>query len=299
MRKTSLMAMSLAAALLASGPAQADGEDCRLGRFVSLPITIDDAGGVTVPVKIDDQQQNMLIDTGGVYSMLTNAVAAGLGLKPRMLWGMRLTMWGGRNLDHYVVSHSLEIAGGKVHDREFVILPDDLLPPGVDGILGPDIMQIFDVDFDFASGKVGLFSQKHCEGKVVYWTHDPFAAVPFKMDEGRHIKIVVQLDGQEVPAVLDTGAYRSAMSLETAEDMFKLDPATLSKNNGRYPFKALTLEGVTVNNPDLVLVPDDKSKVMGGYREPKLLLGMGVLRQLHLYIAYKEHLIYATAASAH
>jgi len=288
-----------ATVLMACGAAAADSETCKLGRYVALPITIDDAGGVTVPVKIDDQQQNMLIDTGGVYSMLTNAVAAGLGLKPRMLWGMRLTMWGGRNLDHYVVSHSLEIAGGKVHDREFVILPDDLLPPGVDGILGPDIMQIFDVDFDFASGKVGLFSQKHCEGKVVYWTHDPFAAVPFKMDEGRHIKIVVQLDGQEVPAVLDTGAYRSAMSLETAEDMFKLDPATLSKNNGRYPFKALTLEGVTVNNPDLVLVPDDKSKVMGGYREPKLLLGMGVLRQLHLYIAYKEHLIYATAASAH
>jgi hypothetical protein len=26
---------------------------------------------------------------------------------------------------------------------------------------------------------------------------------------------------------------------------------------------------------------------------------MGILRQLHLYIAYKEHNIYVTAASAH
>ena len=81
--------------------------------------------------------------------------------------------------------------------------------------------------------------------------------------------------------------------------MFKIDPATLSKNNGRYPFKLLTLQGVAVNNPDLVLVADDASKVMGGYREPKLILGMGILRQLHVYIAYKERNIYVTTATAH
>jgi predicted aspartyl protease len=299
MPKAGLAAMFLAAALLASGVAQADGEKCSLGRFAALPITIDDAGGIAVPMNIDDQKQNMLIDTGGIYSMLTNAAAARLGLKPKMLWGVSFTMWGGRTLDHYVTTHSFEIAGGKGHDRDFVILPDDLLPPGVDGILGPDIMQVFDIEFDFAAGKVGLFSQKHCEGKVVYWTQDPFAVVPFKMDESWHIKIAVQLDGQEVLAILDTGAYRSAMSLETAEDMFKIDPAVLTKNNGRHPFKTLTLQGVSVNNPDIVLVPDDSSKVMGGYRQPKLILGMGVLRQLHVYIAYKEHNIYATAASAH
>jgi hypothetical protein len=89
------------------------------------------------------------------------------------------------------------------------------------------------------------------------------------------------------------------MSLEAAENMFKIDPATLSKNNGRYSFKTLTLQDVTVNNPDIILVPNDKSQVMGGYRQTNLILGMGILRQLHLYIAYKEHTIYATAASAH
>ena len=89
------------------------------------------------------------------------------------------------------------------------------------------------------------------------------------------------------------------MSLDTAVDLFKIDPATLKKNNGRYPFKMLTLQGVTVNNPDIILVPDDKSKIMGGYRQPKLILSMGILRQLHLFIAYKEHNIYVTSASAH
>jgi len=299
MRKAFLMAMSLTAALLASGAALADGAKCSLGRYATLPITIDDAGGVTVPLKVEDQVQNMLIDTGGVFSMLNESTAARLKLRPEIITMGWMKMFGGRKLYHYVVAHSMEIAGARVRDRQFVLLPNDFLPPGVDGILGPDILQVFDVDFDFAAGKVGLFSHDHCPGKVVYWTHDPYAEILFKLDEERHIKIDVQLDGQEVPAILDTGAFRSAMSLETAKDMFKIDSATLNKNNGRYPFKTLTLQGVTVNDPDLVLISDDVSKIMGGYRQPKLILGMGVLRQLHMYIAYKEHNIYVTAASAH
>ena len=299
MRKAILMAISLAAVLSTSGAALADGEKCSLGRYGTLPITIDDAGGVTVPMKVEDQEQNMLIDTGGVFSMLADAAAARLNLRPQMIWGASLTMLGGKTLDHYVVAHSMEIAGARVRDRKFVLIPNDFLPPGVDGILGPDILQVFDVDFDFAASKVGLFSRDHCEGKVVYWTHDPHAQIPFKLDEGRHIKIDLQLDGQEVPAILDTGSSRSLMSLDTAVDLFKIDPAVLSKNHNHYPFKMLTLEGVTVNNPDIILVPNDKSQVMGGYRQTNLILGMGILRQLHLYIAYKEHTIYATAASAH
>ncbi len=38
----------------------------------------------------------------------------------------------------------------------------------------------------------------------------------------------------------------------------------------------------------------------GGYTlDFQALLGMEVLRQLHLYVAYKEHKLYVTSASAH
>ena len=305
MRKLSLIAMSLAAALFASGAARADDEKCSLGRYVSLPITIDASGGVTVPLKVEDQVQNMLVDTGGFFSMLTESTTARLNLRPQMMYMQWMTMFGGRKLDHYVTAHSMEIAGAQVKDKQFVLIPDDVLPAGVDGALAPDVLRVFDVDFDFAAGKLGLFSQDHCEGKVVYWMHGEYVVIPFKMDSNWHIEIDVQLDGKEVSAGLDTGSDRSLMSLETAEDLFKIDDAALNASKGHYPFKTLTLQGadanqsVTVNNPDLILVPDDKSQVMGGYRQPKLILGMGVLRQLHLYIAYKEHKLYVTAASAH
>ena len=210
--------------------------------------------------------------------MLTQSAAERLKLRPMMMIMVYMKMFGGRTLDHYVVAHSMEIAGAHVRNHEFVLIPDDILPPSIDGILGPDILQVFDADFNFAASKLDLFSNDHCPGKVVYWTHDDYAVIPFKMDEGRHIQVDVQLDGKDVSAIIDTGSSRSLMSLETAEDMFKLDEKALSAKNGHYPFKTLTLQGITVNNPDLILVPDDKSQIMGGYREPRLILGMGVLR---------------------
>ncbi len=299
MRKVWFVAICIAALVCGLGAAKADDEKCHLVRYTSLPITIDESGGVTVPIKVEDQIQNLLVDTGGAFSMLTQSAADRLKLRSMMMIMVYMKMFGGRTLDHYVVAHSMEVVGVHVRDHQFVVIPDDILPPSVDGILGPDILQVFDADFNFAASKLDLFSNDHCPGKVVYWTHDDYAVIPFKMDEGRHIQVDVQLDGKDVSAIIDTGASRSLMSLETAEDMFKLDEKTLSANNGHYPFKALTLQGITVNNPDLILVSDDKSKIMGGYREPRLILGMGVLRQLHLYIAYKEHNIYVTPASAH
>jgi hypothetical protein len=52
-----------------------------------------------------------------------------------------------------------------------------------------------------------------------------------------------------------------------------------------------------VSYPDIVLIPDRESKV--GASGPKMLLGMNVLRHLHLYIAYGEHKLYVTPATAH
>lgn len=299
MRPTFFIAMWLTAALVAAGASGAEPEKCTLGRYATLPITFDEAGLVTVPFKIGGQEENLLVDTGGMFSMLTNSAASRLGLKPITLeWGTELYGWGGRRLNHYVEAHDIEIAGAMLHKKDFVLAPDDYLPLDDDGILAPDILMIFDVDFDFANSRIGLFSQEHCEGKVVYWTHDDYAAIPFKLDEGRHLKINVTLDGKEVPAIIDTGASRTVMSLEAAESLFDIPPSAVTQE-GQYPFKALTFQGVTVNNPAIILVPDDKSQIMGRNSAPQMIVGMGVLRHLHLYIAFKERKIYVTPASAH
>jgi hypothetical protein len=64
----------------------------------------------------------------------------------------------------------------------------------------------------------------------------------------------------------------------------------------RYPFSTLALQGVTVNNPEIDLVP--QSAFFRDGRGPQLLLGIGVLRQLHIYVAYDEQVLYVTPAEA-
>jgi len=288
-------AAAVALSCLAAAPAA---EDCHLKRYVSLPMTIDEGGLITVPLTVADEQVNLMVDTGGAFSMLTDRTAARLKLRSRMMHFQWVTMFGGRTLDHYVEA-PIAIGSAVAPNRPFILIPDDSLPPSDDGILAPDILAIFDVEFDFAASKVSLFLPHPCEGKAVYWTTGDYAVVPFKLDDGRHIKVKIALDGKEVNGIIDTGSSDTAMSLETAIDLFKLDPKVLQAEKNRHEFQTLELNGLTVSRPHIILVPDDKSKIMGGYREPEMLLGISVLRQLHMMVAFKEHNIYMTAASAH
>jgi hypothetical protein len=60
-----------------------------------------------------------------------------------------------------------------------------------------------------------------------------------------------------------------------------------------YPFKLLDFNGIAVSNPRLQIVSD-------GYL-PKgidMLVGVSILRRLHLYIAYGEEKLYITPAGA-
>ncbi len=168
-------------------------------------------------------------------------------------------------------------------------------------------MRNYDADFDFANATFNLFSRDHCEGRVVYWTHDPYGVVEITLNDYGQITVPVMLDGKEIRAIIDTGAYHSAASLETIESEFGIDEknpdlrfapdSKASHPRYRYPFKTLSFQSVTINNPDLLLVPDDQSKQSGS--APKIMLGINVLKRLHLYVAYGERKLYVTPAAAH
>ena len=80
-------------------------------------------------------------------------------------------------------------------------------------------------------------------------------------------------------------------------------------------FKSLSLEGITVINPDMTVIPDllrtklrkPQQSLEGDTRIPNpnnetgmsdVILGTDILHHLHIYIAYKERKLYITAADA-
>ena len=288
---------------------------------------IKDNRAVVVPVTLGGKPKLLLVDTGGAVTEMTPQAADELALT-RARTGMQLFDVAG-HMSNQFVHTSLGLGVLTARDMVFMVSPgNDPISDDADvaGILGPDIMQHYDVDIDFGTGKFNLLSQDHCEGKVLYWKADAVAVVPMRLMDSGHIQLQVILDGQPVTAMLDTGAYNTTLTTLVAEGTFGLKPGSAEMpQTGQLPdrpvaltyhhvFKSLGFEGIAVNNPDIDIIPDFLKQVATENATPDtgshlvtpksnetaqaMLLGMDVLRHFHFYIAYKENKVYITPATA-
>lgn len=286
-------------------------KQCQLGRYASLDMLTQPDGQFVVPVTINDRPMQMLVDTGGYSSSISVEVAEQLGVKRN--W----TPYGGAflnnvTLDEYAYLDSLQVGPLRSSDRwQVLIIPADINSQSVAGLLGPDFMANYDVEFDFFRGKFNLFRHNTCPGHAVYWTHDAYAAVPMTLDRGFHITVQALLDGKPVTIIIDTGTTNSVMSLDTARELFGWSDNDLrlkslgsqSINGGAetpqysFPFASLNFEGIAISNPQIILIPREHYN-LGRHHDASIVLGMSVLRQLHMYVAYQEGMLYLTSAEA-
>ena len=109
----------------------------------------------------------------------------------------------------------------------------------------------------------------------------------------------MNLDGQTLWATIDTGAARSSIRDETAQKLFHLEPEINTRAFGK-----LSIADLVIANPLLDVAPGRASvRQPGGpintrFKYPDLVIGMDVLRKLHLYFAFQEKTMYVSPASA-
>jgi predicted aspartyl protease len=300
-----LAVMVLALVSVANGADAA--VECVLTRVASLPMAEDHEGAPTVQVVIGGRTLTMLVNTGDALSILTEPAARSLGLTPQSFNFRGSNNYGGQTIDRYVVAHDMQIGALKSDSADFAFMPAGRMSENLDGAISSDILRHYDVEFDFANSTLNLYSPDHCPGQFSHWTDGEYAAVVFQLDRLGRIVIPVQLNGREVSAILHTGYLRSVMPFDEARVKLGLDEgdpklSLLSgDSNGvrryAYQFKTMTFQGIIVNNANVELV-DYRDPVLF-YWDRDLILGLGVLRSLHLYIAYREHVMYATPATAH
>ena len=293
------LVVALCGALLLSSVAAASESDCRLVQLASLDLK-PKRKNFLAPVSVNGHEIQLLVDTGGLYSMITASLANRLGLQRQTLPADNQIQdaFGGR-INEYVVADTIRFGHLTGKTWRFLVLPDDLAD-GLDGLLAPDLLHLFDVEFDFAHRQMNLFSSERCPGKAVYWTEEAFGAVPMTLNEFAQIQIKLALDGRKIESLIDTGALTSAMNLDQARRLFDwaTDPPELRSHldriNGNsitlynYPFKSLSFEGVQISRPSIDLSNEFQP------RNAPLIVGMNVLSKLHLYIAYKEQMLYVT-----
>ncbi|HEY4115252.1 MAG TPA: pepsin/retropepsin-like aspartic protease family protein [Rhizomicrobium sp.] len=313
-----LAASLLFASVLSTG-ASAAAEQCTLKLMAALPMT-NRAGAFTVPVSLNGDSHQFIVDTGGIYTSVAENVVRQQQLKEVPISGTELYDAKGNRFKNGVVVDSLKLGNNEVkHIHMFV--HDGL---DVDGTIAPNLLQVFDVELDFANGKMNLFSPDHCPGKVVYWAKD-YAAIPFKTPDGFHIVVPVTLDGHTLEANFDTGASVTLISQRAAQALFNVGVVHAGSNQGAeagqdqsqhlHQFQSLSFNGVDVKNPQIYALPDDaENAIRKDYDDPKsindpvyglqlglprLTIGEDVIRRLHVYIAYKEEVMYVTSVDAH
>jgi len=330
MRKTNLVVLASALALAAVA---ARAEDCKLVRSSSLDLAISRSGHIVVPVTINDTPQNMLVEINSSFGEVTQKLVDTLGLKAQSLNHATsrnpilaigpIYLGNGEHAKSAAEIASLVLGMEHVTYTDFIVNPHLSDEDGrVAGTIGHDIWSHFDLDFDFASGKLNLFSPDHCPGKVVYWASS-YTDADARLSNTGALTVPMSLDGHDVDATLDPGSPETFMTLSEAHAAFGIDATspgveTITTADGtpryRMRFKTLSLSGITVENPMVYLEPDaigeqaredQEAEKMNGYHgnapisTPHLSVGLDVLSHLHLYIAYKEEKIYATAAGAH
>lgn len=320
--------------LAAAGGASA--ENCGLGLMASLDMTVLPDGRFTVPVSVNGTPHQFMVDTAGVFSEISAGAAQKLGLNETDA-GVNLYGAEGKLKIRSATVASFKVGNNEARNFHLGVrhTASDAAAQKqagteaeVDGLLSPDFLSLFDIEIDIAKKKMNLFSQDHCPGKVVYWTRDGYAELPFRFTSGAimatpHITLRMTLDGHDISAALDTGADGAFMQRKSAVRIFGIDetsPGVAKSPNSsdalpiyRKQFGSLALGGLTVQNPVVDILPNseedafrmehsEKSRddpIYGSSLAPEdFTLGMNVLSKLHLYIAYKEKKVYITAADA-
>ncbi len=274
---------------------------------VAAPAVIDTipspGGRLLVPVTLDGRPTIFEIDTGTDLSLLSPDMAAALKLRPAEARKPLIGGADGEPLGTYVTAHSL-VVGGMRRGPTFLVMPPrwSVIDARATGMLGGDVLSGWDLELDLPHGKVALHPPLRCCAAPAGWAGKS-RAVPVIRRDG-HVTVAATLDGKSLQALIDTGATNTSLPIDTARSLFGLAPGdagvasaamTITTNGGqlatyRTRFRALEVGGARF--------PDLQVDLVGRVANPHvatdyaLVLGLSELRQMHLYIAYGQRMLY-------
>ena len=327
MQKLITFLFLIGVAALAIIPARAAECLSSLRMVATVDTETDSKGGMLLPGNFGGVRKLLLVDTGGFFHELRSSVIKELGLPTRENRKVMVVDVLGGATALVARAPSFSIGAMSSTPVDFVVITNDSLlgNPAIAGVFFPGVYyRVLDVDLDFPGHKFNLLSQDHCPGAVVYWPNTGGAVIPIRFD-GVHIVLPVKVDGYDLRATLDSGASETVMYTRVARDLgVDVDKgqatetgqlgANVNVRTYEHRFRLESIEGITVNNPMFSLIPDlnthmQEGPSIAGGNETRLgtphtrtgddmLIGMSILRHLHVYIATKEQKLYITAGDA-
>jgi tetratricopeptide (TPR) repeat protein/predicted aspartyl protease len=279
---------------------------CKLSRVVELPITMSGLRP-TLMAQINGADARFVLDSGAFYSMISSAAAAQfqlrLGPGP---YGLRVTGIGGSAEISVANVKAFTLAGLPLRNVEFLVGGSEVGGGSV-GVLGQNLLENWDVEYDFAHGVVRLFKAEDCKHTLLaYWTtpgQDNLSMmdINYTTPLRPHTTGTASLNGAKITVMFDTGAWTSVLSTKAAAragvkaDTPGVVEAGYSSGVGRgrvktyiAPFSSFKIgDGEEIKNARLRIADINID-------EGDMLLGGDFFLSHHVYVANSQHRLYFT-----
>ena len=199
--------------------AYAADKKCTVSRILELPITMNSLRP-TIPVKINNRDAKFVLDSGAFYSMMSSATAAEYNLKlTRAPFGFRIMGIGGSAEAKIATVKEFTIVGITIKNVEFLVGGSEVA--AYEGLLGQNLLEKFDVEYDLATGAIRLFRTEGCEHALLaYWLKPGQDYSSMHIDAidpaNPHTIGVAYVNGQNIRVAFDTGAFTSLLSTKAA-----------------------------------------------------------------------------------
>ena len=288
---------------------------------VSDPLT-DRARNKTVPIFNNrlDNYNNILPSYAGIVGSLTMKTVQELGLTPTRT-GARIVVGGRDSPEKKVTVQQFSFQGLSPFRTQFLVSANEGSAADYSGTFSINNFKqfSFDIDLDFVARTVRFFSRDHCRRRAVDWSASTIENLKFTIDGNGYIRFPVTLDGKKLLAMLDTGLSITTLDFGYASRRWRVrkdDPALTKIGelaDGRVvysrPFQSIAIGDISVTDPTIMLVPGITGRSEGpptGSRIdldkrgslPPLIIGMSVLRQLRVHIAFDEKRLYFARSEA-
>ena len=306
-------AIDLALASVAAAAAS----DCKMIQVADWPVRTG-RGVPLVEGTVNGQKIGVLLDTGA-ESMILRSAADRLGLTRRQARGARVFGIGGETYVEVTVIDEFKVGEITRKNLRLPVAGERDFGNRIDAIVGEDFFEQLDVEFDLPHNAVRLFQPKDCEGVMLaYWATQGASEIemePF-YDAGPRIVLTVQINGQPMRALLDSGSSISVLDKSTAERLGITpdSPGVVAAGKGGglggksvdfwiAPLQSFTIGGETIRDTVIRFADlwKDATRTPTGSRLPQkvgltsaLLLGADFLRAHRVLVAHSQRKLYFT-----
>ena len=303
--RSTLCALIALAFGMAAGVAQAAAPPrCNLGKFADLPVTMT---GMRphVMVKINGVDTPFTVDSGAFFSILNRATVDKMGIRTTMApFGYEVRGVGGaENRVDVATVKRFGLGILDLPDIVFLALPD--AERGSAGLLGQNVLSLFDTEYDIGNGMIRLMkpSEGCAHANLGYWADDKavnVVDVESISPQQRHLRGTIRINGQKVKVIFDTGAASSVLRRSSAERLgFRVDgPGVVARGPAHgigartgqiwtAPFESIDFGGEQISHTQLQVGDID---LLGA----DMLVGIDFFLSHRIYVSKQQHKLFIT-----